>query len=130
MILFIKESRNNKLKFSLGIIISMIISYIFFPISGYTLYDYWIVVTNSGESFDFALSISRIIRFNHMIWLSPSIFSTLYAFFLNRNSLNVSDITSNYPLKKKYFGFSIFISIIAEIILGIIGLIAYLSYLQ
>ena len=125
VILFIllDGDKRIKIRFLLGFIISIVISYIFFPLSNYTLFDYWYVVTAQEGSFDLILTISRAIRFNHFIWITPVVFSVLYELFL-RNQQN-----KEQPDYKKSFKKSIIISLTVELIFGLIGLYAYILYI-
>jgi O-antigen/teichoic acid export membrane protein len=118
----LEGDKKTKIKFLLGIFLSIIISYLFFPLSNYTLLDYWEVVTAQGGSFNLVLTISRAIRFNHFIWITPVVFSVLYELFL-RNQQKKGQVDYKKSFKK-----SIIISVTAEIILGLIGLCTYILW--
>ena len=120
LLILLDGDKKIKIRFLLGFIISIVISYIFFPLSNYTLLDYWSVVTAQEGSFDLILTISRAIRFNHFVWITPVVFSVLYELFL-RNQQNKAQ-----PDYKKSFKKSIIISLTVELIFGLIGLYAYI----
>ena len=123
LLLLLDGDKKIKIRFLLGFILSIITSYLFFPLSNYTLLDYWDVVTAQEGSFNLVLTISRVIRFNHFIWITPVVFSVLYEFFL-RNQQKKGQV--DY---KKGFKMSIIISVTAETIFGLIGLYTYILYI-
>lgn len=122
MLIFLDGDKKIKKRFLLGFILSILISYLFFPLSNYTLLDYWDVVTAQEGSFNLVLTISRAIRFNHFIWITPVVFSVLYEFFL-RNQQKKGQVDYEKSFKK-----SIIISVTAETIFGLIGLYTYILY--
>lgn len=124
LLIFLDGDKKIKIRFLSGLILSIVISYIFFPLSNYTLLDYWDVVTAQGGSFDPILTISRAIRFNHFIWITPVVFSVLYELFLRNQQKD------GRPDHKKCFKKSIIISLTAEIIFGLIGLYTYILYVN
>ena len=122
LLILLDGDKKTKIRFLLGIVISIIISYLFFPLSNFTLLDYWNVVTAHEDSFDLVLTISRAIRFNHFIWITPVIFSVLYELMRNQQKTEQADDIKSF---KK----SILISLTAEIIFGLIGLYTYVQFI-
>ena len=122
LLILLDGDKKTKIRFLLGIVISIIISYLFFPLSNFTLLDYWNVVTAHEDSFDLVLTISRAIRFNHFIWITPVIFSVLYELMRNQQKTEQADDI-------KSFRKSIIISLTTEIIFGLIGLYTYVQFI-
>jgi hypothetical protein len=123
LLIFLDGDKKIRIRFLLGFILSIVISYLFFPLSNYTLLDYWDIVTAQEGSFNLVLTISRAIRFNHFIWITPVVFSVLYELFL-RNQQKKGQVDYKKSFKK-----SIIISVTAETIFGLIGLYTYILYI-
>ncbi|MHA1728162.1 MAG: hypothetical protein ACTSWY_05470 [Promethearchaeota archaeon] len=134
VLVFFIDKHTMKRNFITGIFISIILMYIFFPLSKFSLLDYWnaisINTTIENKSFDFAITVSRAIRFNHMIWIVPTVFSASYYYFIKKNTVLIKNNQIQSKILKNCFKKSIIVSFIFEVIFGSLGLITYLKYLK
>jgi hypothetical protein len=124
---------NTRIRFLFGVAISIILIYIFFPLSGFSLGDYWIKLTQDeryGETeFNLILTVSRIVHFDHMTWIGIVGFVACYL-FLTQKSPEIFHIVKQEKLISitKEFNRSIVFCLIIQSIFALIGGISYLTW--
>jgi len=124
---------DTRIKFLLGFIISIILIYIFFPLTGFSLEDYWIKLTQDeryGETeFNLILTISRIVHFDHMTWIGIVGFLVAYLFQTRSTPNLFFDIKQELLIsKKKEFNLSIIFCLIIQAVFALMGGISYLMW--
>lgn len=129
LFVFINNLKLNKVKYIIGIAISIFFNYIFFPISGFTIMNYiQKVIEGRGNSFNIFITISRIIHTEHMVWMAPVIFSLIFLGY-KQNSMKFSKVDVNQTNQTPSFFYkSIIIVFVLEILVEVIGNIAYIKW--